>query len=236
MQVMDERVGIKSQSPVSGRPSMVGVIGGTGPLGRGLASRLAAAGHQVRIGSRDPNRAEEAAALLGERITGASNAEVCASDLVVIAVPWPAHEQTIMQLRDELDGRIVIDCVNPLGFDERGPFALSVDAGSAAQQAQQLLPNSTVVGAFHHVSAELLLDGGDLDTDVLVLGDDRGAVDQVIALADSITGLRGVFAGRLRNVGQVEALTANLIAVNRRYRVQSGIRVAGLPPLSDPGH
>jgi NADPH-dependent F420 reductase len=228
MQVMDERVDFDSQERASGRPPTIGVIGGTGALGRGLALRLAIAGHRVRIGSRDPGRAEEAAALLDDRVAGGSNAEACASDLVVIAVPWPAHEQTISGLREQLDGRIVIDCVNPLGFDERGPFALTVDAGSAAQLAQQLLPGSTVVAAFHHISAELLLDGSALDTDVLVLGDDRAAVEQVIALADSITGLRGVFAGRLRNAGQVEALTANLIAVNRRYRGQSGIRVTGI--------
>jgi len=228
MQVMDERVGIENQGQGSGRPSTIGVVGGTGALGRGLAFRLATAGHQVRIGSRDPDRAKEAAALLEGGIVGGSNAEACASDLVVIAVPWPAHELTISGLHKELDGRIVIDCVNPLGFDERGPFALTVDAGSAVQQAQLLLPGSTVVGAFHHISAELLLEGGDLDTDVLVLGDDRDAVEQVIALVGSIIGLRGVFAGRLRNAGQVEALTANLIAINRRYRGQSGIRITGI--------
>ncbi|MCZ3387799.1 MAG: NADPH-dependent F420 reductase [Actinomycetia bacterium] len=225
---MDERVGIDDQGQVSPRLRTIGIIGGTGALGRGLAFRLAAAGHQVRIGSRDPGRAKEAATLVDQRVTGASNVEVCASDLVVLAVPWPAHEQTVAGLREELEGRIVIDCVNPLGFDERGPFALAVDSGSAAEQAQQLLPGSAVVGAFHHISAELLLGGGELDADVLVLGDDRDAVEQVIALADSMTGLRGVFAGRLRNAGQVEALTANLIAVNRRYRGQSGIRVTGI--------
>jgi len=236
MQGSHARVGSEGQAEVSQRMSTVGVIGGTGALGRGLAVRLAAAGHHVRIGSRDPSRAGEAAALLGDRITGGANADVCDSDMVIVAVPWLAHEQTIAGLRDELEGRIVVDCVNPLGFDERGPFALSVDAGSAAEQAQQLLPGSVVVGAFHHVSAELLLDAEELDTDVLVLGDDRDAVTQVIALADSISGLRGVFAGRLRNAGQVEALTANLIAINRRYRVQSGIRVTGLEPLSDSTH
>lgn len=228
MQVMDERVGIDDQEHLSGRLRTVGVIGGTGALGRGLAFRLAAAGHEVRIGSRDPRRAKEAAALVDQRITGASNGEVCASDLVVVAVPWLAHEKTISELSEELRGRIVIDCVNPLGFDERGPFALTVDSGSAAQQAQQLLPSSSIVGAFHHISAELLLDGGDLDADVLVLGDDRDAIEQVIALVDSLPGLRGIFAGRLRNAGQVEALTANLIAINRRYRGQSGIRVTGI--------
>jgi len=159
------RVSVEGQAEVSQRMSTIGVIGGTGALGRGLALRLAAAGHHVRIGSRDPSRAKEAAAPLGDRTTGGANADVCDSDMVIVAVPWLAHEQTIAGLRDELEGRIVVDCVNPLGFDERGPFALSVDAGSAAEQAQQLLPGSVVVGAFHHVSAELLLDAEELDTD-----------------------------------------------------------------------
>ncbi len=214
-----------SQTP-SGRT--VGILGGTGALGRGLAARLATAGHQVRIGSRDLTRAIAAAEDLTLGIAGVSNEDACRSDLVFIAVPWAAHDKTVSGLRNELAGRMVVDCVNPLGFDERGPFALAVEAGSATQQAQALLPESTVVGAFHHISAELLLAGGTLDTDVLVVGDERDAVTQVIALIDSIAGLRGVFAGRLRNAGQVEALTANLIAINRRYRVQSGVRVTGL--------
>lgn len=236
MQVMDERVDPEVLGQQTPSDRTIGVIGGTGALGRGLAVRLAAAGHQVRIGSRDPARAKAAAEELHEGISGVPNAEACRSDLVFIAVPWAAHDKTVGALRNELDGRLVVDCVNPLGFDERGPFALTVEAGSATQQAQALLPDSTVVGAFHHISAELLLAGGEMDTDVLVVGDERGAVSQVIELVDSITGLRGVFAGRLRNAGQVEALTANLIAINRRYRVQSGVRVTGLRTSSDPDH
>ncbi|MCZ3385791.1 MAG: NADPH-dependent F420 reductase [Actinomycetia bacterium] len=230
---MDERVATGGQRQPPPRPRSVGVIGGTGALGRGLAVRLAAAGHSVRLGSRDFQRARAAAEMLGEGVTGASNVDACDSELVVFAVPWAAHEVTLASLRDALDGRIVIDCVNPLGFDERGPFALAVADGSATQQADELLADSTVVGAFHHVSAELLLAAGELDADVLVVGDDRPAVEQVIELIDSISGLRGVYAGRLRNAGQVEALTANLIAINRRYRVQSGIRVTGLAASSD---
>lgn len=130
-------------------------------------------------------------------------------------------------------GRIVIDCVNPLGFDKQGPFPVSVPEGSAAQQAQALLPDARIVGAFHNVSAVLLadLEIDDLETDVLVLGEDREDVAEVIALAELLPGVRALHAGRLRNAGQVEHLTANLIALNRRFKTHAGIRItgAGLP-------
>ena len=115
----------------------------------------------------------------------------------------------------------------PLGFDQRGPYALPVEEGSAAELAQALLPDATVVAAFHHVSAVLLADPEvtSFDLDVLVLGEVREAVQTVIGLVDVIPGMRGIYAGRLRNAGQVEALTANLIAINRRYKAHSGIRV-----------
>jgi 8-hydroxy-5-deazaflavin:NADPH oxidoreductase len=121
----------------------------------------------------------------------------------------------------------VVDCVNPLGFDQRGAFGLPVEEGSAAEQAQHLLPDATVVAAFHHLSAVALLDDDvdSIDADVLVLGDDRAATDLVQELAGRIPGCRGIYAGRLRNAGQVEALTANLIAVNRRYKAHASLRV-----------
>ena len=120
-----------------------------------------------------------------------------------------------------------MDCVNPLGFDKQGAFALPVEEGSAAQQAASVLPDSSVVAAFHHISAVLLLDDSvsSIETDVLVLGDDRDATDAVQALAGRIDGIRGVYGGRLRNAGQVEAFTANLISMNRRYKVHAGVRV-----------
>ena len=123
-----------------------------------------------------------------------------------------------------------MDCVNPLGFDKQGAFAVPVDEGSAAEQAAALLPDSTVVAAFHHVSAALLDDPdvSSVDTDVLVLGDDRDATDLVTSLADVVPGMRGVYGGRLRNARQVEALTANLISVNRRYKAHAGIRITDL--------
>ena len=122
---------------------------------------------------------------------------------------------------------MVIDCVNPLGFDKQGAFALPVEEGSAAQQAAAVLPDSRVVAAFHHVSAVLLLDEAstEVDTDVLVLGDDREATDLVQDLVARIPGMRGIYAGRLRNAHQVEAMTANLISINRRYKAHAGLRV-----------
>lgn len=211
---------------------VVGIVGGTGPQGVGLATRLAAAGQSVLIGSRDSARAAHTAAeisALGRGdVGGASNSEVARrSDVVIIAVPWSGHAAAVASLAEDLRDKVVVDCVNPLGFDEHGAYPLDVPEGSAAQQAASLLPRSRVVGAFHHVSAVLLADQSveRVDTDVLVVGDDRAATDVVRALADRIPGMRGIYAGRLRNCQQVEALTANLIAVNRRYRAHTGIRV-----------
>ncbi|GAA4018824.1 NADPH-dependent F420 reductase [Allokutzneria multivorans] len=214
------------------RSLTVGVFGGTGAQGKGLAYRWAKAGVKVVIGSRDAARAEAAAEELaqatGGDVTGADNAS-CAetADIVLVAVPWDAHAKTLEPLRETLAGKIVIDCVNPLGFDKQGPFALAVEEGSAAQQAAALLPESRVTAAFHHVSAVLLADPevAEVDIDVLVLGDDREATDTVRALADLVPGMRGVFGGRLRNAGQVEAFTANLIAINKRYKAHAGIRI-----------
>lgn len=212
----------------------IAFLGGTGDQGRGLARRFALAGHPVVIGSRSAERAAAAAAELagglpaGADVTGSTNPEAARSaDVVVIAVPWEGHGALVESVTEALAGKIVVDCVNPLGFDAQGPFALTVEEGSAAEQAAALLPDSRVVAAFHHVSAVLLLDPSvdSLDTDVMVLGDDREATDAVQALVDEIPGMRGVYAGRLRNAGQVEALTANLIAVNRRYKAHAGLRV-----------
>src|SRR5688500_14715994 len=206
----------------------VAVLGGTGEQGRGLARRLALAGSRVVLGSRDAARAAAAAEGLPGDVSGADNAGAAAAgDVVIVAVPWDGHRELLASLADALRGKVVVDCVNPLGFDKQGAFALPVEEGSAAQQAAAVLPESRVVGAFHHVSAVLLLDEQveSVDTDVLVLGDDREATDLVQALAALVPGMRGVYAGRLRNAHQVEALTANLISVNRRYKAHAGVRI-----------
>ena len=222
----------------------VGIIGGTGEQGRGLGLRWAIAGLDVTLGSRDPQRAESAAAHMqamvadagltdrpvGDaplRVRGGSNDLAAAADVVVLAVPWAAHGATITELAATLEGRIVVDCVNPLGFDAQGAFPIRVPEGSAAEQAQSCVPGASVVGAFHHISAALLTDVRQprIEADVMVVGDDRRATDVVQALAGVIPGMRGIYAGRLRNAGQLEALTANLISTNRRYRSHAGIRI-----------
>jgi len=210
---------------------VVGVLGGTGPQGRGLAYRLARAGQQVVIGSRSAERAQEKAAELGFGVRGADNAATAAqSDIVIVAVPWEGHAELLASLRAELAGKIVVDCVNPLGFDKQGAYALVPEEGSAAQQAAVLLPDSRVTAAFHHLSAVLLLDQSvdEVGIDVLVLGEERAATDAVQALANRVPGMRGVFAGRLRNAHQVESLVANLISVNRRYKAHAGLRITDI--------
>jgi 8-hydroxy-5-deazaflavin:NADPH oxidoreductase len=211
----------------------VAILGGTGPQGRGLARRFAAAGLNVVIGSRTTERAEAAAQALADvgPVSGAANADAAAAgDVVLVVVPWDGHAELLAELAPVLAGKIVVDCVNPLGFDKQGAYALPVPEGSATQQAAELLPESRVVGAFHNVSAVLLEDPdvASVDTDVLVLGDDRDATGLVQALASAIPGVNGIYGGRLRNAHQVEALTANLISINRRYKAHSGIRVTDL--------
>lgn len=207
----------------------IGVLGGTGDQGRGLARRLSMAGHRVIIGSRKAERAAAAAAEIGGGLlSGLENRDAAAAaDVVIAAMPWEGHRDLLASMGEPLAGKVVIDCVNPMGFDSHGAYALPVPEGSAAEQAAALLPSSTVVGAFHHVPAGLLLDPAvdTVDMDVLVLGDNRVATDLVIALAGEIPGMRGIYGGRLRNCGQVEALTANLVSINRRYKAHAGIRI-----------
>jgi 8-hydroxy-5-deazaflavin:NADPH oxidoreductase len=212
---------------------VIGVLGGTGDQGRGLARRLSTAGHRIIIGSRDADRATAAATDLGggTLLDGKANRDAAAeADLVIAAIPWEGHRDLLADLAETLAGKILVDCVNPIGFDSRGAYPLAVAEGSAAEQAAAVLPGSTVVGAFHHVSAQLLLDPevDSMDLDVLVLGDDRAATDLVIAIAGRIPGMRGVYGGRLRNCGQVEAFTANLVSINRRYKAHAGIRITDI--------
>ena len=190
----------------------VGILGGTGEHGRGLAYRLARAGQRVIIGSRSSERAmlaaQELAAmpLVAGPVSGVSNTEAAgASDIVIIAVPWDGHAETVATVREPLVGKIVVDSVNPLGFDREGPYAVRVPEGSAAEQAESLLPFSRVCASFHHVSAVLLMDPlvERVDVDVMVLGNDREAVSVVMALAGRINGMRGVYAGRLRNAKMI---------------------------------
>src|SRR5258708_36355500 len=184
--------------------AVVGVLGGTGDQGRGLARRLAMAGTRVIIGSRNAGRAAAAAATCGSppQVTGRENGEAArTAEVLMAAMPWGGHADLLTQLAGALEGKIVIDCVNPMAFDRHGAYPLPVPEGSAAQQAAALLRGSTVVGAFHHVSATLLLDPEvtDLAQDVLVLGDDRHATDLVQALPDRTPPVPAAYPGRLPN-------------------------------------
>jgi NADPH-dependent F420 reductase len=200
---------------------------------------LAAAGQRILLGSRDAEKCSRIAAEVAERataaaggaevsVTGGANVDVAgAADLVIVAVPYAGHADIIRELAEPLAGKIVVDCVVPMGWDELGAYVIDVPEGSAAQQAAALLPDSQVVGAFHHLSAALLedLSKPTLDGDVMVVGDDRASMDTVQALASRLPGMRGIYAGRLRNARQVEALTINLVSVNRRYKAHAGIRI-----------
>jgi 8-hydroxy-5-deazaflavin:NADPH oxidoreductase len=217
-----------SESSIDIDAMVIGVLGGTGEQGRGLATRFSEAGLNVIIGSRTAERATDVAREVNDSVKGMSNEDTAAaSDIVIVAVPWDGHRELLEGLSSRLAGKIVVDCVNPLGFDKGGAFGLDVPEGSAAQQAQAVLPDSTVVAAFHHISAKLLLDPEvtAIEGDVLVVGDERSATDAVQALASKIPGMRGVYAGKLRNAGQVEAFTANLISMNRRYKAHAGVHI-----------
>jgi len=213
----------------------IAVLGGTGPQGRGLARRFAQAGLAVVIGGRSAEKSARVAAELSEAVgvTVAGTDNIGAAeqgDVVLIVVPWEGHAELLTQLKASLAGKVVVDCVNPLGFDKQGAYALEIVEGSATEQAAAILTDSTVVGAFHNISAVLLEDPGvaRIETDVLVLGDERESTDLVQELANAIPGVRGVYAGRRRNAHQVEALTANLISINRRYKSHAGVRVTDI--------
>lgn len=218
----------------------IGFIGGTGPEGLGLAMRFALAGQTVCIGSRDPDRAVAAAAKVTEALTavgrdaevsGLANLDAAArSDTVLIVVPYDAHAVTLPTLRDAIAGKIVIDVVVPLTFTDGVPGVVPVAEGCAAQQAQALLPDSRVVGAFHNLSARQLQDlTVPMAGDVLVTGDDPDAKQTVIDLANSVADLRGVDAGPLAVSQVVEDITALLLGINRRYKTHSAIQIVGLP-------
>ena len=212
----------------------MGILGGTGPAGRGVALRLAGAGHDVVLGSRDAARAAATAATLSARgtgaIRGASNDEAATSELVVVATPWESTVTTVSALRQNLAGKIVISMVNALVREGRELVPLFPPRGSMAAQVVAALPDSRVVGAFHHLPAVMMEDlDSDLDADVLVFSDDDAARQRVAALIDELEGLRAIVAGSMSLASAVEAFTAVCISVNIRYKAHSYVTMAGLP-------
>jgi 8-hydroxy-5-deazaflavin:NADPH oxidoreductase len=211
----------------------VGVVGGTGPAGRGVAVRLASAGYDVTIGSRDEIRARDAVGGLAARgtgvISGGTNERAAECDLVVIATPWDSAVQTAKALRETLRGKIVISMVNALVREGKELVPLYPPRGSMAAQLAFALPESEIVGAFHHLPASEMedLDSG-LDADVVVFSDYPLARTSVVALVNEMPGLRAVEAGSLSLASAIEAFTAVCISINIRYRAHSYVKLAGL--------
>jgi len=219
----------------------IGILGGTGPEGTGLARRWAAAGEHIVIGSRDAQRAAEFARLMRDRlgsaapIEGADNsAAVSRCDVLVLTVPFAGHAALLKQLKPLWKpGQIVIDTTVPLAASVGGAPSrvLGVWQGSAAEETRELTPSTVAVAAaFHNLSAELLALEGPVDCDILVCSDDEPAKLAATELAAKIPGARPVNGGKLENARIAESLTALLIGLNVRYKVHSaGIRFTGLP-------
>lgn len=213
----------------------IGIVGGTGREGRGLALRWAAKGHAIVVGSRDAARAQEKARELSAELTGGvgpisggSNEEAAGAEVVLLTVPYAAHADTLKGLRSALAGRIVIDITVPLVPPK--VTQVNLPAGtSAALEAQVLLdPTTRVVATLHHVSSAHLGEPGHaIDCDVLVCSDDQDARTAAIGLIEDL-GLRGLDAGVLKNAVALESLTPVLLHLNRKYKTNTGIRITGL--------
>ena len=213
----------------------IAIVGGTGPEGRGLALRLAMAGHEVVIGSRDAARASDAASRLLEArdvlpITGAANPDaVSDADVVLLAVPFEGLRPTAESLREGLAGRLVVSIVAPVEFADGQMSAVSVPEGSAGELTRDLLPESRVAAAFQNMSArDLLRAQHPLEGDVAVCADDDSARRETMALAEAMPSLRAVDAGPLSNSRYVEELTALLVNLNRIHKAHTTIRFLGL--------
>ena len=219
----------------------IGILGGTGPEGSGLAYRWARAGEQIMIGSRDAERAAETASQLRARISGTAQIEgadnaatVAQCEIVVLTVPFSGQATLLKQLKSLWKaGTIVIDTTVPLAATVGGSPTrmLGVWQGSAAEQTRELMPPGvSVAAAFHNLGAELLAGEGPVECDVLVCSDDEKAKQAAMELAEKIPGVRGLNGGKLENARIVESLTALLVGLNIRYKVHAaGIRFTGLP-------
>ncbi len=226
---------------VPARP--IAVIGGTGPAGMGLALRWARAGETVIIGSRNEERALQAAAAIQRRagpdanVSGMENSAACsAADILMLTVPFEGQVAILKQLKPAMTaGSILIDATVPLAasIGGRASRTLGVWQGSAAQQAAELVPKEvSVVAAFHNVSADVLNGDDPLDCDVIVCSNDADASQLTRELAARIPGVRALDGGPLQNARIVEQITALLIGLNIRYKGHAGIRITGLPPTA----
>ncbi len=219
----------------------IAILGGTGPAGMGLALRWARAGETIIIGSRDAERALEAASNIKKksgdnaRVSGMENNAACAAaDLLVLTVPFEGQAALLKRLKPAIRaGSILIDATVALaaGVGGRASRTLGVWQGSAAQQAAELVPKGvSVAAAFHNLSAELLNGDEAIDCDVIVCSDDASASQFARTLAGKISGVRAIDGGKLENARILEQITALLIGLNIRHKGHGGIRITGLPP------
>jgi NADPH-dependent F420 reductase len=213
----------------------IGILGGTGPAGTGLAARLAALGNAVVIGSRDRERAERTVAELQERwgdrvqtLQAGTNPEAADAEVVVIATVWDAAAPTARSVSDKLAGKVVVAMAN--GLEKQGSEFVAVlpDEGSIAEAIQAAAPGARVVAALQHVPARALGDlDRELDSDVLVAGDDDEARTIVLDLVEQIPGLRAFDAGSLRNARGIEAVAAPLLTINLRHKGEATLHISG---------
>ena len=215
----------------------IGIIGGTGPAGRGLGLRLAAAGMSVAIGSRDPTRAagvveemvERWTGRLGGSLRGLGNAEAAGGKVVVLATPWDAAVRTVAELAERLDGKVLVSMANALVREGQEMVPLFHPRGSIAAAVQAAAPGAKVAAAFHHLPAREMadLDSG-LVADVLVCADDPEATAETMSLVERIEGLRPLDAGSLSQAAAIEAFTAVCVTLNIRHRAHSTLKLAGI--------
>ena len=221
-----------------GREMLVGILGGTGPAGRALGTRLAANGGEVVLGSRSLERGEEIAADVRAQwpdqillVRGGTNEDAAACDVVVLATPWDGAVATVLELAGALEGKLAVSMVNALTRVGREFQALVPVRGSIAATVQAALPNSTVTAAFQHLPArELGAIDGPLEADVLICADTPAGANATAALVEAMPGLRAVQAGSLASANAVEALTAVLLNVNIKYKSHVALRLEGLSP------
>jgi hypothetical protein len=222
---------------------IVGILGGTGPAGKALAARLASVGLDVRIGSRQAERAEEVAGSIRAKwegrdlqLSGLGNEAACQADLVVIATPWDGAGPLARALSRHLEGTIVVSMVNALAKVGDELQALIPPSGSITLAVQQAAPGARVAGAFHHLPARVLADlDSSLDADVLVCSDHVSATNAAVDLANLIPGCRGVDAGSLSAAAAIEAFTAVLVGINVKHKAHSSIKLTGFHPAAGDG-
>ena len=219
----------------------IGVLGGTGPAGSGLAARLAASGFDVVIGSRSKYRALEVRDRLVEKwesldlsIEAGDNEAAAASDIVVVATPWDAAASTVAEVAVQLKGKVVISMANALAKVGHEFQPLVPPRGSVAASVQAAVPRSLVSAAWHHVPAKEL---GDLShpvvSDVLVCSDHPSAAATTIDIVSKMPDLRPLDAGELSNAAPIEAFAAVLLQVNMKYKTRVAIRFTGLDDIGD---